>query len=71
MRLRWEGFADEVNHGRGGVGPIADEYELLGKVVHWVEKSGSLGMVMIRGLCQMVCSAEAIAPKGDQLLGRR
>lgn len=31
-------FEPGVNHCRGGVGPISDEYELLAKVVNWVEK---------------------------------
>jgi feruloyl esterase len=31
-------FQPGVNHCRGGVGPIADEYDLLSKVIDWVEK---------------------------------
>jgi feruloyl esterase len=31
-------FQPGVNHCRGGVGPIADEYDLLAKVVDWVER---------------------------------
>lgn len=31
-------FPPGVNHCRGGAGPIPDEYDLLSKVVNWVEK---------------------------------
>lgn len=39
-------FMPGVNHCRGGVGPIADEYDLLSKVVDWVEKGQTPHAVM-------------------------
>ena len=38
-------MAPGVNHCRGGVGPIPDEYNLLEKVVNWVEKGEAPGAV--------------------------
>lgn len=39
-------FAPGVNHCRGGVGPIPDEYNLLEKVVDWVENGRAPGGVI-------------------------
>jgi feruloyl esterase len=36
-------FVPGVNHCRGGAGPIPDEYDMLSKVVDWVEKGEAPG----------------------------